>query len=367
MRQLPELLARMLPAPRKGGFRMEGYWIWCGSVIMGEDGKYHMFASRWPKSQPMHPGWLLESEIVRAVSDTPEGPYTFQEVVLGKRGPAYWDGRMTHNPRIVKSGDSYILYYTGTTHPFADVRPGETVAQDDPRVITARANKRVGIAVSKSVYGPWERKDAPLLAARPGKFDSFLTSNPSPCQMEDGSTHLIYKARAYKEPPYEGMLHGPMSLGAARFGGSLDCCLERWEKPLFSDARYEIEDPFVFRENGCFYMIAKDMRGNLCGEQYGGLWAWSEDGWNWSFAKGEKAYSRTVLFDDGRTETLGNADRPFLLFDADGEATHLFLAVSNGTNSFLDATDTWNLVIPLKGKDGRRNETDRKSDHSDRY
>lgn len=59
-----------------------------------------MFASRWSKKLPMHPGWLFKSEIVRAVSDTPAGPYTFQEVVLPARGPQFWDGRTTHNPQI---------------------------------------------------------------------------------------------------------------------------------------------------------------------------------------------------------------------------------------------------------------------------
>ena len=58
----------MQPVSDKKGFNMEGYWVWCGSVVKGEDGKYHMFASRWRKSLPMHPGWLLESEVVRAVS-----------------------------------------------------------------------------------------------------------------------------------------------------------------------------------------------------------------------------------------------------------------------------------------------------------
>lgn len=88
----------MLPAPRGGGFRMEGYWVWCGSVVQGEDGKFHMFASRWPKTLPMHPGWMTASEIVRADSDTPEGPYRFCEVALPARGAEYWDGRCTHNP-----------------------------------------------------------------------------------------------------------------------------------------------------------------------------------------------------------------------------------------------------------------------------
>lgn len=97
-----------------GGFRMEGYWVWCGSVVKGEDGKYHMFAARWPKWLPMHPGWLLKSEIVRAVADKVEGPYTYCETVLGARGAQYWDGRMTHNPSIMKVGNKWVLYYIGS-------------------------------------------------------------------------------------------------------------------------------------------------------------------------------------------------------------------------------------------------------------
>src|SRR5687768_17185985 len=79
--------------PRDGGFRMPGYWVWCGSVIKGDDGRYHMFASRWPKDLTFHPGWMTNSEIVRAVAERPEGPYQFQQVVLPARGAEYWDGR----------------------------------------------------------------------------------------------------------------------------------------------------------------------------------------------------------------------------------------------------------------------------------
>lgn len=37
---------RLRPAPKDGGFRMENYWVWCGSVVRanhpGEDGRYHV-------------------------------------------------------------------------------------------------------------------------------------------------------------------------------------------------------------------------------------------------------------------------------------------------------------------------------------
>ncbi len=41
------ILSRILPAPRQGGFRMDDHFVWCGSVVPGEDGRFYMFASRW--------------------------------------------------------------------------------------------------------------------------------------------------------------------------------------------------------------------------------------------------------------------------------------------------------------------------------
>ena len=35
--QVNEFRDRLLPAPMDGGFRMDGYWVWCGSVIKGDD------------------------------------------------------------------------------------------------------------------------------------------------------------------------------------------------------------------------------------------------------------------------------------------------------------------------------------------
>lgn len=341
--QLKEL---MLPAPRSGGFRMEGYWVWCGSVAKGEDGLYHMFASRWRKTLPMHPGWLLESEIVRAVSDKPEGPYHFKEVVLPARGPQYWDGRMTHNPHITRQGGKWVLYYTGSTHPFADLLPGERPGPEDPRVIVARANKRVGIAEADNIAGPWKRFSEPVLPVRPDCEDNLLTSNPAPCINKDGSVLLMYKSRAYKQPPYTGLLHGAMKLHTAKADRYMGPYLQRTREALFSEDA-ELEDPFIWQEDKGYYMIAKDMHGNICGEKYGGVYARSQDGQSWQLERGRLAYSRRVLWEDGKEELMGNMERPFILFEA-GKPVCMFFAVSDGTDSFRDATDTWNMTVPLK-------------------
>ena len=108
-----ELFHKLKKAPRTPAFESEGYWVWGSSVVKGEDGKYHMFVSRFPKSLPFHPGWMVASEIVHAISDTPQGPYRFSDVALPARGAQYWDGRSTHNPRILKYKGNIILSIWG--------------------------------------------------------------------------------------------------------------------------------------------------------------------------------------------------------------------------------------------------------------
>lgn len=232
-----ETIFQLAPLPRQGGFRMEGYWVWCGSAIRGDDGRYHLFASRGPREISFHPGWMACSEVVRAVAEHPAGPYEFQEVVLPSRAAEFWDGRATHNPSITRYDDTYVLYYMGSTHPLASPPLNRSFATDDPRCIVARASKRVGIAISKSLAGPWQRFDEPILPAKPGTFDSFLTSNPAPWVNEDGSELLIFKSRQYN-----GNTHSPMMLGLTKAAHFLGPYRVLGNEPL----RFgEVEDLFL--------------------------------------------------------------------------------------------------------------------------
>lgn len=349
---LGKLSDHMLPAPVGGGFAMDDYWVWCGSVIKGEDGRYHMFSSRWPKKYPMHPGWLVASEIVRASCDTPDGTYQFEQVVLPARGPQYWDGRATHCPQITKIGDKYVLYYTGMTHPFTE--PELPLSHYDPRVLVSRYNKRTGIAVSDSIFGPWKRFDKPLIDTRPDCYDNFLISNSAPCQCPDGKMLVVYKSVGYMQPPYKELadprktVHNTVQrLGAViadRFDG--DYTKTRADGPIID---HNVEDPFIWYDEDGFNMMAKDMDGRFCGEVMGGLHGLSKDGLHWEFDKGSLFYSRNILWSDGITREMGNLDRPFILFE-DGKPTHAFFATSDGTDGmgFSNATRTWNMVVPLK-------------------
>lgn len=334
-------------APIKGGFEMGDYWVWGSSVVKGDDGQYHMYASRWPKYLPFHPGWMIASEIVHAVSETPEGPYQFKDVALGARGTQFWDGRSCHNPKIVKYKDTYILYYMGSTHPFEEVTK-DNVNEFDLKskwCIAGRWGKRIGVATSKSPNGPWKRLDKPVLDVTPDSFYSFLTSNPSPLIKEDGSVVMLFKGRNYKE---DGLTHSDMSIGVATapsFEGPYEVV---GDEPLFSMEKFgEIEDPCLWSDANGYHMLAKDQRGLITGGQGDGLLAHSENGIDWVIDENPKAYTKTVKWDNGETIKQGQLERPFV-FVEDGKPTHLFFATMDGPGGFGNGTKTWNMVIPLK-------------------
>ncbi|MRT93800.1 glycoside hydrolase family protein [Ancylomarina sp. 16SWW S1-10-2] len=342
-----KVVGEFAEAPVNGGFQMKNYWVWGSSVIKGDDGNYHMYASRWPKYLPFHPGWMIGSEIVHAVSHTPEGPYTFVDVALGARGSQFWDGRSCHNPKIVRYKGEYILYYMGSTHPFEDIteQNADELTLDSKWCIAARWRKRIGIATSKSPNGPWKRSDQPILDVKPNSFYSFLTSNPSPLIKKDGSVVLIFKSRDYNE---DGITKGDMSVSVATAPSYDGKYTVLGDQALFSKDNFgEIEDPHLWSDNEGYHMIAKDQRGQITGVAGDGLLAHSKDGINWFVDKNPKAYTKIVKWDNGKTIKQGQLERPFVLVE-DGKPTHLFFATMNGSGGFGNGTRTWNMVIPLK-------------------
>ncbi|MFW5798157.1 MAG: glycoside hydrolase family protein [Planctomycetota bacterium] len=335
-----------LGRPKKdSGFRDPDYWVWGASVLRDEAGTYHMFVSRWPRAIPFHPGWITDSEIVRCTAEVPEGPYAFREVVLGKRGAEYWDGRMAHNPRIMKVNGGYVLFYTGSTHPFEEVEPGEAIDNSDRRTIVGRSNKRVGIATAPSLEGPWTRYDQPVLPTRPGTYYSFLTSNVAPIIEPDGTVFCLFKSRRY-----EGHVHSRMFIGAARaldVGGPYKVVST---EPVFGPGHLgEIEDPSLWRDRAGYVMVAKDMTGELCGECGAGIIARSPDGLHWQLDDPSKAYSMNFTWSDGEAAEVGKLERAFVLTEQ-GRPTHLFCAVSTGGGTSGRPMDrTWNMVFPIEG------------------
>jgi hypothetical protein len=163
----PSFISRLQPAVVGGGFELPDHWVSCGAPIRGEDGKYHPVASRIPKTVIFHPHWLFCSEIVRDVADTRGGPYKFAEVALPPRGGDFFDARSTHNPHIRKIGDTFVLLYMGTNDYGPTPDHDHQEVWRSPRHLATWARKRIGLATSKRVKGPWKRFDTPPIASGP--------------------------------------------------------------------------------------------------------------------------------------------------------------------------------------------------------
>lgn len=322
---------------------MPGYFIWGASPILGEDNRYHLFCSRWPKSVTFF-HWATHSEVVRASADRPEGPYTFEEVVLGEREAHYWDATTAHNPTIHFCRGTYLLFYTGANSGGPRLR--EETVLFSRRWVKAWNSKRIGLATSKSVFGPWKRCDEPILLPRPGKWDSVITSNPAPCVHEDGRVTLIYKSTHIPHP--EGPFPGRFHLGVAQ--------ADYWNQPfhrlseepitIHGHPDHHVEDGYLWWNGREYEMLTKDMVGEICGEAQAGVHATSQDAVHWRLSDPPKAYSRTVRWSDGTTSTLAKLERPQLL-KSEGRPTHLFAAtLQMGENRQVD--DSWNCVFPLE-------------------
>jgi len=340
--QKEAFIDKLLPAPVDGGFYMPDYWIWGSSVIKGEDGKYHMFADRWSKDLGFG-AWVTNSEVVHAVSDTPEGPYQFSDIALPARGKEYFDGLATHNPRIIYYEGLYYIYYFGTAYDFPVPKSG--IATEDNWFERAWMNKRIGLAWSKSLYGPWERSSSPILEPRPGKWDATITTNPSPVvNSQTGRILLMYKSSPINSSP-------PLLLGVAEAVNPTGPYNRLSDDPVFrfdtkDNKDNDVEDPFVWHNGKYYELIMKDRFGHICGEEGGGIHATSGDGVNWILSDPVKAYSKTVKWNNGTSTYQANFERPFLLME-NGRPAYLFMATGSGPSPW-NFEKTWNMVIPLK-------------------
>ena len=311
---------------------LDGYYVWDCSVIKS-GGKYHMFSSRWKKEMGFGWNWCFHSEIIHSVSDTPEGPYRFQNVALPRRGREYFDGMNTHNTCIKEYNGKFYLYYMGCTYGGDEPKHANEISIDYAWETWNR--KRIGVAVADDINGEFVRRDTPLLEPRDCRYwDCTITTNPSVAIMPSGKTYMIYKSRA--------SVGKPLQLGLA-VADTPDGKFERVsDEPIlnFEDENLHIEDPFFWYDDKKkrFCLITKDDCKNgstgITGEWGSGFYAESVDGINFEIPSEPTVYTRHLTWADGSKSTQGNLERPSVLFDENGVPTHLFCASGNGDKPY---------------------------------
>jgi len=309
-------------------FKTEGFYNWGGSIIQGEDGKYHLFYSRWPKESKFT-GWLLFSEIAHATSDSPSGPWEYLETALEGRGKGHWDAITAHNPKIKKFEDKYYLYYISTN--LGDNQGYTTdelmeIAQigyshDNWKIL--RPNQRTGIAVSESINGPWERKDNPLI--EPSGPITTLTVNPAITKGRDGKYYLIIKGDKPNETRF-------IRNQAMAIGDQPDGPYEILPKAVIDDL--DTEDMSLWYDEDLDYYYAVFHAHGFIGMMS------SPDGINWKKAADYVLTPKELKLKDGSTLKPDRLERPFV-FRENGKVTVLGLAGKIGDESVV-------ITIPLK-------------------
>ncbi len=288
--------------PVKSGFKMEGYWVWCGSMIK-VDSVYHLFAARWPKFSQFPEGYRDHSEIVRATSKSPLGPFDYKEVVIGERDSVFWDANMAHNPTIHKIGDEFVLFYIGSDF---------TTYQEQSKSLL----RRIGYATSISINGPWDRCDKPIIETE--------SNNPAFLN-EHGKVKLMFRNAQLRVLIAE----------AATYKGPYKIVNEN----VWPDCR--LEDFYLFKANKQYHMICEDNVGGVSGHERWGVHLYSANGTDdWKKYAPLIVYNHTIGLENDSVIHCIRRERPQLLIQ-DNKITHIITSV-------YDGKDSWSQPVRLK-------------------
>lgn len=284
--------SKLLPAKSNQIFQLEGWYIW-GASVCKEEENYYMFASAWEKIHGFS-GWVCHSTILMAVSTHPEGPYEFvREMKELKREK--WSEEVLHNPTVHKINGKYFLYYVGTNGHESEQNEGQ------PNIYEKyRYNQKIGVAIGTTLKEELKPSiNNPILSPSKTDWDNTYVTNPS-ILAHGNEVFMVYKALLKEELP-----NIVMKLGLAK-ASSLEGPFTRVQnKPIIDE---NIEDPCIWCENKEFYMIAKDMVGNLAGGPDEAVLYQSKDGISWE-SNCTKAYGISIQWEDGVTNYT-NVERP---------------------------------------------------------
>lgn len=194
----------VVPRYKNNGIEDKAWSYWGGNILMGNDGKYHMFVCRWREdSSKGHMEWP-NSEVVHAVSKNPIGPFKVVETI-GKG----------HNPEAFQLQDGrYAIYVID------------------------------GYYLSNNINGPWtyvkfdfDPRDRPIIEG---------LSNLSFAKRENGSYLMVCRG-------------GSIWLskdGVAPYNQTTD-------KSVYPPVQGEFEDPVVWRDHVQYHMIVNDWLGRI--------------------------------------------------------------------------------------------------------
>lgn len=316
----------LLPAAKEGGLRQLGakqnVTTWGGAVQLGDDGKYHMWASEMLNHCALD-SWADNSQVVHAVSDTPAGVYTRLSVAVENEA---------HEPNVVRGpAGEYVMFLC------AEMGGGGDNCNATRSGQLGGANFETFMSVAQKPEGPWSNQQSVISLDGWHNRDANLAA----VILEDGSLVGLFRAS-----PADGSSRIHLAT-ATKYTDPTTWTLHEEDlfAPLDGGEPFTAEDPFVYRDaRGRFHAIFHQFAGCVdpgAGIPACGSHAFSADGKAWTY--GGLAFNRTVAFTDGSSYSFNRRERPHIVFGKDGTTP---LALSSGV-TYDAAGHAYTLVQPI--------------------
>eukprot|EP01045_Picozoa_sp_COSAG04_P005319 COSAG04_NODE_245_length_18929_cov_6.708391_5_plen_547_part_00 len=310
---------------------------WGGNIIREAGGQYSLVAA----AMRGHCGigaWGSNSEVVRAVASSPEGPYKYKETLVP---------RFSHEPNVIVAEDNktLVMFYTACDADsgceetalkacpkpsrFPWTTSGGSDASGTPAQATSRRPRRYSghdqtwmrYSSSGSASGPWSPPVAVDFGnACNGKPDPYDT-NFNAAILSNGS--MVGLWRCVQESSAPPVIPGATVIRTMR--------AEHWRNTstytfssvsAYPQREHGTEDPSLWiAADGSFHAILHDEDGvdPVAACTALGKHAWSSDGLSWHLSR-SLAYNTTVHFQDGTPPmTLARRERPHLLVNSEGQ------------------------------------------------
>lgn len=280
----------IIPRDVLNGLEDNTYSYWGGDIMVDDKGKYHMFTCRWREDN------VVGIRSGHMTWGSSEVVHAIADNAMGPYKVNKVIGR-GHNPEIYQSKDG--TYYIGGLIGYIAYK-------------------------SKSLYGPWEKIQ--------GKYQWIKcpnnTGNRSYVVREDGMSIVMSQRSLFiSEHANEDFI-------------------ELINKTMYK-AIPEVgaEDPVIWRDKVQYHCVYNGPKGRIA------FYMRSKNGIDWKWMEGIAYVPQVVKHTDGTSEDWYKLERPKVIQDKYGRATHLHVAAMDTTKWGDLANDNHsskNLILPLR-------------------
>ena len=319
-----------------------GYYYWDGTVVLGVDGTYHLFADRWAGTQGFNPGWTGSDPIHAVGGKSALGPYT-------DKGYAYSnasfgsDPHHGHNSQVVTLLNGTYALIVSEVVPFTIF----TATSLDGPWTPCSGSPGSGLSVPSGFGGNTSYASNVSLVVRPdGDFE--ITQRHGLIALSTNGICGPYKAQqpTNKYPSNEAI--------PSQYSASIYPNRQKHTDPMGPstvESTYTLaEDPVIWFSGGQYHVLYDypDDRVGYHLTSLDGIHDWTDQGLAYDPRYAQQIFSYT----DGTVDHWYKMERPNVLVEND-IITHVTFAVSDvdKNNQISAGTNHGSkvIVVPFDG------------------